>query len=73
MIPNIWPYDFYINMRGIMQARQKPLTVVAPVESNPSSSTDTFQKPPAKGPVKLVDAKKNDQLIDLLQKEANAL
>ena len=60
-------------MRGIMQARQKSLTVLTPTESNPSSSISTFQKPPAKGPVKLVEANNIDLLIDLLQNEANAL
>ena len=61
------------NMRGIMQARQKPLDVILPIESNPFSSINSYEKPPAKGPVKLVDANNIDQLIDLLQNEANAL
>ena len=61
------------NMRGIMQARQKPLDVILPIESNPFSSINSYEKPPAKGPVKLVDANNIDQLIDFLQNEANAL
>lgn len=61
------------NMRGIMQARQKPLDVLAPVESRQSSLIKSYEKPPAKGPVKLVDADNIDKLIDLLQNEANAL
>lgn len=61
------------NMRGIMQARQKSLDVLAPVESRQSSSIKFYEKPPAKGPVKLVDANNIDQLIDLLKNEANAL
>jgi electron transfer flavoprotein beta subunit len=61
------------NMRGIMQARQKPLEVVTPIESEASSSIKSYEKPPAKGPVKLVDAGDIDQLIDLLQNEANAI
>ena len=61
------------NMRGIMQARQKPLDVLAPFEARHSSLIKSYEKPPAKGPVKLVDANNIDQLIDLLQNEANAL
>ena len=61
------------NMRGIMQARQKPLDVITPVESKLSSLIKSYEKPPAKGPVKLVDANDIDQLIDLLQNEANAI
>ena len=61
------------NMRGIMQAKQKPLDVISPVESEHSSLIKSYEKPPAKGPVKLVDANEIDQLIDLLQNEANAI
>ena len=61
------------NMRGIMQARQKPLEVVTPIESEASSSIKSYEKPPSKGPVKLVDAGDIDQLINLLQNEANAI
>jgi len=61
------------NMRGIMQARQKPLEVVAPISIEPSSAIKSFEKPPTKGEVKLVDAANIDQLIDLLQNEANVL
>lgn len=61
------------NMRGIMQARHKPLEVLTPVDTAPSSAVHSFEKPPTKGPVKLVDATDIDQLIDLLQNEANVL
>lgn len=61
------------NMRGIMQARQKPLEVVTPIESKASSSIKSYEKRPEKGLVKLVDAGNIDQLIDLLRNEANAL
>ena len=61
------------NMRGIMQAKQKPLDVISPVESEHSSLIKSYEKPPVKGPVKLVDANEIDQLIDLLQNEANAI
>jgi electron transfer flavoprotein beta subunit len=61
------------NMRGIMQARQKSLEVLNPTNAEPSSLVQSYEKPPAKGPVKLVDPNNIDQLIDLLQNEANAL
>jgi electron transfer flavoprotein beta subunit len=60
-------------MRGIMQARQKSLEVLNPTNAEPSSLVQSYEKPPAKGPVKLVDPNNIDQLIDLLQNEANAL
>jgi electron transfer flavoprotein beta subunit len=49
------------------------LDVILPIESHPFSSINSYEKPPARGPVKLVDANNIDQLIDLLQNEANAL
>ena len=61
------------NMRGIMQARQKPLDVISPEEISPASKVLTFEKPSEKGPVKLVDADDIDGLIDLLENEAKVL
>jgi electron transfer flavoprotein beta subunit len=61
------------NMRGIMQARQKTLEVIPPSTANPLSEVIAYEKPPAKGALKLVDAQNIDQLIDLLQNEANVL
>ncbi len=59
------------NMRGIMQARQKKLTVVAPIEATKATEISKFEKPAAKGAVKLVD--NVDDLIDLLHNEAKAI
>jgi electron transfer flavoprotein beta subunit len=61
------------NMRGIMQARQKPLDVLSPVNSSLKSSVEKFQKPPAKGSVKLVDPENIDELISLLHNEAKVI
>lgn len=61
------------NMRGIMQARQKPLEVLSAFSDENTSKVNIFEKPPAKGPVKLVDAGDIDALIDLLQNEAKVL
>lgn len=61
------------NMRGIMQARQKPFEVV-PAQQNKALTQDaTFEKPAPKAEVKLVPADDIDQLIDLLHKEANVI
>lgn len=61
------------NMRGIMQARQKSLTVVPAVESEIRSSISKLEKPAPKGAVKMIDANKIDQLIDLLHNEAKVI
>jgi len=61
------------NMRGIMMARKKPLTVVAPVEYSNATASTSFEKPVAKGAVKLVDADNIDELISLLHNEAKVI
>ena len=61
------------NMRGIMQARQKSLTVLPPVESDIKSTITKFEKPAPKGAVKMVDPDQIDQLIDLLHNEAKVI
>jgi len=61
------------NMRGIMMARKKPLTVLE--ASNPETETTSvsFEKPAPKGSVKLVDADNIDELINLLHNEAKVI
>ena len=59
------------NMRGIMQARSKPLHVKQGVEQSPRSQATTFEKPAPRGAVQLVD--NVDQLIDLLHNEAKVI
>ena len=61
------------NMRGIMQARKKPLSVLPAFEAAPDTKINTFYKPAEKEAVKLVDAENIDELIDLLHNEANVL
>lgn len=61
------------NMRGIMMARQKPLTVIPPVNANAETQTISFEKPEPKGAVTLIDADNLDHLIDLLHNEAKVL
>ena len=61
------------NMRGIMMARKKPLTVVEPSEVNAETKAISFVKPAPKGAVKLVDADNIDELINLLHNEAKVI
>ena len=61
------------NMRGIMMARQKKLTVVEPVSAAAVTKDIAFDKPVPKGSVKLVDADNLDELIDLLHNEAKVI
>ena len=58
------------NMRGIMSARTKPLTVVEAVEVNTLQEIVKFETPAPRGAVKLVDAGNPDQLVELLHSEA---
>lgn len=61
------------NMRGIMQARQKPLNVVEPVEAIKETSTVKFEKPEPKGAVKMISPDNLDELINLLHNEAKVI
>ena len=61
------------NMRGIMQARQKSLKVIAPVDCQIKSSISKFEKPAPKVAVKMVEPSQIDKLIDLLHKEAKVI
>jgi electron transfer flavoprotein beta subunit len=61
------------NMRGIMMARQKPLSVVEPTNAAAETSSVQFEKPTPKGAVTLVDADNIDELINLLHNEAKAI
>jgi electron transfer flavoprotein beta subunit len=61
------------NVRGIMMARKKPLTVKEPVEAANLTKAVSFEKPAPKGAVKLVEADNLDTLIDLLHNEAKVI
>jgi electron transfer flavoprotein beta subunit len=61
------------NMRGIMMARKKPLTVVDPEPNNSATNSVSFEKPAPRGAVKLVDADNIDELIQLLHNEAKVI
>ena len=59
------------NMRGIMQARSKPLKVKEPIDISVETKITGFSKPDSKGAVKLVD--NVDELINLLHNEAKVI
>ncbi len=61
------------NMKGIMAARTKPLTVVEPVAVEFASTYRQFETPAPKQAVKLIDAANAGQLIDLLRNEAKII
>ena len=61
------------NMRGIMMARKKPLTVVEPTQEGQQVQTVSFEKPAPKGAVKLVDPENIDELISCLHNEAKVI
>ena len=61
------------NMRGIMMAKRKPLNVVAPVETEALTSIVSYELPPAKSAVKLVDPENMEELVRLLSEEAKVI
>lgn len=61
------------NMRGIMMARQKKLTVVEPTDIGASTEDIKFEKPAPKGQVKLVNADNISELVTLLHQEAKVI
>jgi electron transfer flavoprotein beta subunit len=61
------------NMRGIMSARTKPLTVKDPADDSVQATISNYELPPAKGAVKMIDADNVSELVDLLKNEAKVL
>lgn len=61
------------NMKGIMGARSKPLSVVEPIAVETLTSIASFELPPAKAGVKLVSADNPEELVRLLHEEAKAI
>ncbi len=61
------------NMRGIMMARKKPLTVVEPSGDDKMTEFVKFDKPAAKAACKMVSEDNVGELIDLLHNEAKAI
>ena len=61
------------NMRGIMAARTKPLTVVPANDAEERLSISSYELPPEKSAVKMVDAENVQELVDLLHNEAKMI
>ncbi|WP_194766712.1 electron transfer flavoprotein subunit beta/FixA family protein [Tamlana sp. I1] len=61
------------NMRGIMMARKKPLTVVEPIAVDAETTSVSFEKPKPKGAVTLVSPDNLDELVNLLHNEAKVI
>lgn len=61
------------NMRGIMAARTKPLTVVTPENCEKLTEVRSYEMAPGRTACKFIEADKAEQLIDLLHNEAKAI
>ncbi len=61
------------NMRGIMQARTKPLTVVSASGSQFAQKVTTYDEPAQKAACKIIDANNVEELVNLLQNEAKVI
>ncbi len=61
------------NMRGIMSARTKPLSVVEPAAAEATVSVQKFELPPPKGAVKMIAADQVAELVTKLKTEAKVL
>ena len=61
------------SMRGIMQARKKPLLVVEAVAQDVKTKTNKFYLPEAKAACKMVDAENVEELVRLLHEEAKII
>ena len=61
------------NMRGIMTARTKVLTVLEPVSANINTKAVKFEKPAPKSAVKLFAADDLDGLVNALHNEAKVI
>ena len=61
------------NMRGIMAARTKALTILEPVDADAKTKAVKFEKPAPKSAVKLVSPDNLDELVNLLHTEAKVI
>lgn len=61
------------NMRGIMSARSKALTVLEPVATDVATKVVKFEKPAVKSACKMISPDNIDELINLLHNEAKVI
>jgi len=61
------------NMRGIMQARTKPLQAIEPSNVTSFTNSCSFEKPTEKAACKIVSSENIEELVNLLQNEAKVI
>ena len=61
------------NMRGIMAARTKPLTILASKDAAVFTETVSFSFPPKKAGITMIPADRPELLVKLLREEAKAI
>lgn len=61
------------NMRGIMDARKKPLKVEAAAEADQLTETIRFELPEPKQGIRLIDPENMEELVRLLHEEAKVI
>ncbi len=61
------------NMRGIMAARTKPLTVIPAVGVEPLTNFESYTLPAPKSACKIIDPDNMDELVNLLHNEAKVI
>jgi electron transfer flavoprotein beta subunit len=61
------------NMRGIMTARSKALTIVEPIDAPVNTKAVKFEKPAPRSAVHLISSDNLDELINLLHNEAKVI
>lgn len=61
------------NMRGIMTARSKPLNVVEAEDTPQLQQVLSYELPPPRGQVKMIEAAEAGQLITILHEEAKVI
>jgi electron transfer flavoprotein beta subunit len=61
------------NMRGIMSARTKPLTVIEPVEVQTFSNIISYETPAPRGQINLIPADDPVKLVELLHTQARVI
>jgi electron transfer flavoprotein beta subunit len=61
------------NMRGIMTARKKPLDVRSPQSEEKQTHTVSYELPPPKGDVKMIEPDNLDELVRALKDDVQVL
>lgn len=61
------------NMRGIMAARTKPLTVIPAIGVEPLTNFESYTLPAPKSACKMIDPDNMDELVNLLHNEAKVI